>query len=133
MGPHQPTGRVRLLRRKAPRFRWNSTSQKSPLKSRPEMGPPKMGFDRKRWGDRSLIFLAERSGLPVRLERHCRHAEIRAGWPTQGTADTRTLTEAPDAKHSFKWRSPFRTSIPTPSDESLSGSTAKTSTAPPII
>jgi hypothetical protein len=59
--------------------------QKLPLKSRPEMGPPEMGFHRKRWGDRSLIFLAERSGLPVRLERHCRHAEIRAGWPQPGS------------------------------------------------
>jgi hypothetical protein len=32
----------------------------------------------KRWGDRRLIFIAERSGLLRRLERHCRRAEIRA-------------------------------------------------------
>jgi len=32
----------------------------------------------KRWGDWRLIFIAERSGLLRRLERHCRRAEIRA-------------------------------------------------------
>jgi hypothetical protein len=32
-------------------------------------------------GDRPSIFIAERSGLQRRRERHCRHAEIRAGWP----------------------------------------------------
>jgi hypothetical protein len=31
--------------------------------------------------DWRLIFLAERSGLLLRLERHCRRAEIRASWP----------------------------------------------------
>src|ERR1700724_3629340 len=39
----------------------------------------------KRWGDWRLIFIAERSGLPRRLERHCRRAEIRAGWPHPGS------------------------------------------------
>jgi hypothetical protein len=32
----------------------------------------------KRCGDWRLIFIAERSGLLRRLERHCRRAEIRA-------------------------------------------------------
>src|SRR5580700_11100605 len=31
--------------------------------------------------DWRLIFIAERSGLPRRRERHCRRAEIRADWP----------------------------------------------------
>jgi hypothetical protein len=31
----------------------------------------------KRWRDWRLIFIAERSGLSPRLERHCRRAEIR--------------------------------------------------------
>ena len=35
--------------------------------------------------DWRLIFIAERSGLPRRLERHCRHAEIRADWPHPGS------------------------------------------------
>jgi phage terminase Nu1 subunit (DNA packaging protein) len=35
----------------------------------------------KRWSDWRLIFIAERSGLLRRRERHCRHAEIRACWP----------------------------------------------------
>src|SRR5580704_10061516 len=35
----------------------------------------------KRWGDWRLIFIAERSGLLRRLERHCRRAEIWAGGP----------------------------------------------------
>src|SRR3984893_2462145 len=39
----------------------------------------------KRWGDWRLIFIAERSGLLRRLECHCRHAEIRAGWPHPGS------------------------------------------------
>src|ERR1700704_6187798 len=39
----------------------------------------------KRWGDWRLIFIAERSGLLRRLERHCRRAEIRAGWPHPGS------------------------------------------------
>ena len=38
-----------------------------------------------RWGDWRLIFIAERSGLLRRRERHCRHAEIRAGWPHPGS------------------------------------------------
>src|SRR5580700_3694180 len=38
-------------------------------------------LDRKQWGDWRLIFIAERSGLPRRRERHCRRAEIRADWP----------------------------------------------------
>jgi DNA invertase Pin-like site-specific DNA recombinase len=29
--------------------------------------------------------IAERSGLPWRLERHCRRAEIRADWPHPGS------------------------------------------------
>src|ERR1700730_7822232 len=33
----------------------------------------------KQWGDWRLIFIAERSGLQRRLERHCRRAEIWAG------------------------------------------------------
>lgn len=40
-----------------------------------------MGFDRKRQGDWRLFFIAERSELLRRRERHCRHAEIRARWP----------------------------------------------------
>src|ERR1700738_5280793 len=36
-------------------------------------------LDRKQWGDWRLIFIAERSGLQRRLERHCRRAEIWAG------------------------------------------------------
>src|ERR1700730_12329621 len=35
----------------------------------------------KRRGDWRLIFIAERSGLLRRRERHCRRAEIRADWP----------------------------------------------------
>ena len=38
--------------------------------------------DRKRWADWRLIFIAERSGLLRRRERHCRRAEIRAGGPS---------------------------------------------------
>ena len=37
------------------------------------------------WGDWRLIFIAERSGLPRRLERHCRHAGIRADWLHPGS------------------------------------------------
>src|SRR5580700_590192 len=40
----------------------------------------------KRWGNWRLIFTAERSGLLRRLECHCRHAEIRAGWPIRDPA-----------------------------------------------
>jgi hypothetical protein len=40
----------------------------------------------KRWGDWHLIFIAERSGLFLRMECHCRHAEIRAGWPIRDPA-----------------------------------------------
>jgi hypothetical protein len=36
-------------------------------------------------GDWRLIFIAERSGLLRRLERHCRRAEIRAGWAHPGS------------------------------------------------
>ena len=42
-------------------------------------------LDRKQWGDWRLIFIAERSGLLRRLERHCRRAEIRADWPHPGS------------------------------------------------
>src|SRR5580704_12151831 len=42
------------------------------------LNPEKRG---KRWGDWRLIFIAERSGLLRRRERHCRRAEIRADWP----------------------------------------------------
>jgi hypothetical protein len=40
----------------------------------------------KRWGDWRLIFIAEGSGLLRRLERHSRHAEIRAGRPIRDPA-----------------------------------------------
>jgi hypothetical protein len=39
----------------------------------------------KRWGDWRLIFIAERSGLLPRLERHCRRAEIRTMVTAAGT------------------------------------------------
>src|SRR6202011_2101911 len=67
--------------------------------SSPEMTPPRLDclarterFERlnpetggKRRGDWRLIFIAERSGLLRRRERHCRRAEIRAGWPHPGS------------------------------------------------
>src|SRR5580704_15419237 len=68
-------------------------TETSAIRLHPEMTPPRLDclarterFELlnpetrgKRWGDWRLIFIAERSGLPVRLERHCRHAEIWAG------------------------------------------------------
>jgi hypothetical protein len=39
-----------------------------------------------RWGDWRLIFIAESSGPLRRFERHCRRAEIRAGWPIRDPA-----------------------------------------------
>src|SRR3984893_3534345 len=48
------------------------------LESRDAAGPWQR-LDRKQWGDWRLIFIAERSGLQRRLERHCRRAEIWAG------------------------------------------------------
>src|ERR1700730_4488443 len=72
----------------------------SAIRSHPDMTPPSLDclarterFEllnpetrAKRWGDWRLIFIAERSGLPRRLERHCRHAEIRAGGPIRDPA-----------------------------------------------
>src|SRR6202030_2373080 len=48
------------------------------LESRDAAGPWQR-LDRKQWGYWRLIFIAERSGLQRRLERHCRRAEIWAG------------------------------------------------------
>jgi hypothetical protein len=67
--------------------------------SPPGMTPPRLDFlartERfellnpetrgKRWGDWRLTFIAERSGLPLRMERRCRRAEIRADWPHPGS------------------------------------------------
>src|ERR1700704_2059746 len=39
----------------------------------------------KRGGNWRLIFIAERSGLLRRRERHCRRAEIRASWLHPGS------------------------------------------------
>src|ERR1700719_4855895 len=52
---------------------------------RPAQPAPGKGLTANSWGDWRLIFIAERSGLQRRLERHCRRAEIRAGWLDPGS------------------------------------------------
>ena len=52
--------------------------------------------DRKRWGDRSLIFLAERSGLPVRLHlRRTRRRCASTGATARATAEEVTQPARP--------------------------------------
>src|SRR3984893_19058004 len=70
----------------------------SAIRLHPEMTPPRLDclarterFEllnpetrAKRWGDWRLIFIAQRSGLLRRRERHCRRAERRVGWAPSG-------------------------------------------------
>jgi hypothetical protein len=55
------------------------------LESRDARPVPGRALTANGWGDWRLIFIAERSGLPRRLERHCRHAGIRADWLHPGS------------------------------------------------
>jgi hypothetical protein len=60
------------------------------------------GPNRKGWSDWPLIFLAERSGLPL-LERHCRHAEMRAVGPNRDPAQLAMPTIIIRAILSISW------------------------------
>ena len=55
------------------------------LESRDARPVPGRALTANGWGDWRLIFIAERSGLPRRMERHCRRAEIRADWLHPGS------------------------------------------------